>query len=98
ADPEGDGRGLDRLDVRLLPDGLGPDGAAAGGEDGAREHLLEILPARPVVAVEVRGPLDRFGGDGLAAAGQLDEGAHYVLAAPQRLLRAAQGRLVAAHM
>src|SRR5690606_23127104 len=55
ADPEGDGRGLDRLDVALLPHGLGADGAPARGEDRAGEDLLELAPVRAVVAEEVRG-------------------------------------------
>ena len=71
ADGEHDRVLVDGVRVALLVQRLGPDGAAAGGQDSDREHVRRADAA--LGAEHGRGPLDRVRGQVGALAQQLDQ-------------------------
>src|SRR5699024_6322736 len=84
--------------VRPREERMGRESTCSSLRPSARSATARSATRGAAAAVEGRGTVDGLGGHGLAGAGQLDQGAHDVHAPAQRLLGAAQGDLVTAHV
>ncbi len=96
ADAEHDGVVVDRVDVPLLVERLGPDRAAAVGEDVQRQHVGRALGARAGRPQHGGDALDGLGCQPLAGADHGDELVHHLLAEGDGLGRTGDRDLVAA--
>ena len=96
ADGEHDRVLVDRVRVALLVQRLGPDGAAAGGQDADGQHVGRAHAA--LGAQHGRGALHRVGGQVGALAQQLDELGEQVRDEGGFRRAAGRGDLVAADM
>src|SRR5690606_12451387 len=94
ADAEGDRVGLDRVDVRLLAQRLGPDGAAARGEDVEGQDVGGPLGGR--CGEHADGTTDGVGGECLTAPGDLRQLVDEALGEGDVTGRAGEGHDVAA--